>query len=132
MNILNPEMVIPTVLLFLIVRSYLAQSSTPKNYIVAHHASDYAKENRALIALAEALADSPRDILHTLANMILEVFQAGSAGIGLLTTDDGGKRFYWPAIAGRWKQHIGGGTPRNFRPCGEGLDCNTPFLIRHI
>ena len=37
---------------------------------------DYAKENRALVALAQALADSPRTILQTLADMILEVFQA--------------------------------------------------------
>jgi len=93
---------------------------------------DYAKENRALIALAEALADSPRTILQTLADMIVELFQAGSAGISLLTTDDGAKRFYWPAIAGRWKQHIGGGTPRNFGPCGDVLDRNTPLLMRHV
>jgi len=33
-----------------------------------------------------------------------------------LTKEDGGKRFYWPAIAGQWKPHIGGGTPRDFGP----------------
>jgi len=64
---------------------------------------DYEKENRALVALAQALADTPRTILQTLAEAILGVFQADSAGIGLLTKDDGGKRFFWPAIAGKWR-----------------------------
>ena len=93
---------------------------------------DYAKENRALVALAQALADSPGTILQTLADMILEVFQAGSAGISLLTTEDNGKRFYWPAIAGKWKPYIGGGTPRDFGPCGDVLDRNAPLLMRHV
>ena len=93
---------------------------------------DYAKESRALIALTQALAESPRTILQTLADMILDVFQAGSAGISLLTMEDSVKRFYWPAIAGKWKSHIGGGTPRDFGPCGDVLDRNTPLLFRHI
>ncbi len=93
---------------------------------------DHEKENRALVALAQALADSPRIILQTLADTILEVFQADSAGLSLLTTHDGGKRFYWPAIAGRWNLHIGGGTPRDFGPCGDVLDRNIPLLFRHF
>jgi len=93
---------------------------------------DHEKENRALVALAQALADSPGTILQTLADTILEVFQADSAGLSLLTTQDGGKRFYWPAIAGRWNPHIGGGTPRDFGPCGDVLDRNMPLLFRHF
>jgi PAS domain S-box-containing protein len=93
---------------------------------------DHRKENRALVCLARALADSPRTILQTLAETILEVVEADSAGLSLLTTDDGGKRFYWPAIAGQWKSYIGGGTPRDFGPCGDVLDRNTPLLFRHI
>jgi GAF domain-containing protein len=91
---------------------------------------DYARENRALVALSSALADSPRTILQTLAETILEVTQSDSSGLSLLTTD--GKRFYWPAIAGIWKPHIGGGTPRNFGPCGDVLDRNIPLLFRHF
>ena len=93
---------------------------------------DYQKENGALVALSDALADSPRTILQTLADTILEVCQSGSAGISLLTTDDGGERFCWPAIAGMWKPHIGGGTPRDFGPCGDVLDRNTPLLFGNV
>src|SRR5262249_19691678 len=46
-------------------------------------APDYQAENRALVALAQALADSPRTTLQRLAQMILEVFQADSASIWL-------------------------------------------------
>src|SRR5688572_16616060 len=70
---------------------------------------DYEKESHALTALAQALADSPRTILQHLAEAILEIIQSDSAGISLLTTDDGGKRFHSPAIAGVWKSHIGSG-----------------------
>ena len=93
---------------------------------------DYETENRALAALVQALADSPRTILQTLADKILEVFKADSAGISLLTKEDGGKRFYWPAIAGKWKPHIGGGTPRDFGPCGDVLDRNAALLFQHF
>ena len=93
-------------------------------------APEHEKENRALVALAQALADSPHMILQVLADTLLEVFQAESAGISLLTPDQ--KRFYWPAIAGRWKPHVGGGTPRNFGPCGDVLDRDTPLMFRHF
>src|SRR6516225_3150547 len=74
---------------------------------------DYETENRALVCLAQALAESPRTILQTLADKMLEVFQAGSAGLSLLTKEAGGKRFYWPAVAGMWKSHIGNSALRD-------------------
>jgi PAS domain S-box-containing protein len=93
---------------------------------------DYEKESRALVGLMRALANSPRTVLQTLADTILDVLRCGSAGVSLLTTHDGGKAFYWPAISGAWKQHIGGGTPRDFGPCGTVLDRNKPLLFKHI
>ena len=91
---------------------------------------DYETENRALAALASALAESRSNILQTLADTILDVTQCDSSGLSLL--DDGGKRFYWPAIAGMWKPHIGGGTPRDFGPCGDVLDQNRTLLFQHF
>src|SRR5215469_11555765 len=90
---------------------------------------DYGKENRALASMASALAESPGTILQTLAEKVLEVLQADSAGLSLLTKDE--TRFYWAAIAGAWQPHIGGGTPRDFGPCGDVLDCNGPMLFTH-
>jgi signal transduction histidine kinase len=98
---------------------------------------NYEKENYALRALVSALADSPRTIFQTLADTILDITQGDSAGLSLLTRDgktpDGcGNRFYWPAIAGMWNPHVGGGTPRNFGPCEDVLDCNRTLLFRHF
>jgi len=90
---------------------------------------DYQKENTALAALVSALADSPRTILQALAVKVLETLDADSAGLSLLTKD--GKRFYWAAIAGAWKPHVGGGTPRDFGPCGDVLDANVTMLFTH-
>ena len=98
---------------------------------------DYEKERRALVALMSALADSPRTIFETLAETILDITQCDSAGLSLLTRDGKkpdacGKRFYWPAIAGMWNPHVGGGTPRNFGPCGDVLDQDRTLLFRHF
>src|SRR6187401_3218726 len=98
---------------------------------------DYEKENRALVALRNALADSPSTIFQTLADTILDVTQCDSAGLSLLTVDGQkpdacGERFYWPAIAGMWNPHVGGGTPRNFGPCGDVLDQNRTLLFKHF
>src|SRR5215469_7811192 len=98
---------------------------------------DYEKENRALMALVSALADSPNTIFQTLAETILDITQCDSAGLSLLTRDGKrpdayGKRFYWPAIAGMWGPHVGGGTPRNFGPCGDVLDQNCTLLFKHF
>jgi PAS domain S-box-containing protein len=90
---------------------------------------DHTKENSALVALVSALADSPHTILQTLADKVLEILRADSAGLSLLTKDE--KRFYWAAIAGAWRPHIGGGTPRDFGPCGDVLDRNIAMLFTH-
>ena len=91
---------------------------------------DHEKQSHTLASLSQALADSPRTFLHALAEAVADVLPADSAGISLLTTD--GERFHWPAIAGQWKPHIGGGTPRDFGPSGDVLDRNSPLLFRRF
>jgi PAS domain S-box-containing protein len=98
---------------------------------------NYEKENRALVKLVNALADSPSIIFHTLAETIKDITQCDSAGLSLLTTDGKtphveGQRFYWPAICGMWGPHVGGGTPRYFGPCGDVLDQNRTLLFTHF
>ena len=100
-------------------------------------APHYEKESRALVALMSALADSPTTIFQTLADTIQDITQCDSAGLSLLTKDGrtphvDGQRFYWPAICGMWNPHVGGGTPRNFGPCGDVLDQNRTLLFTHF
>ena len=98
---------------------------------------NYEKENQALRVLVSALADSPSTIFQTLAETLQNITQCDSAGLSLLTRDGktpdvGGQRFYWPAITGMWSPHVGGGTPREFGPCGDVLDSNRTLLFRHF
>jgi hypothetical protein len=90
---------------------------------------DYERENGALAAPASALADSPRMILQTLADKVLEALQADSAGLSLLTKDK--KRFYWAAVAGGWRPLVGADAPRTFGPCGDVLDHDHPMLFAY-
>ena len=90
---------------------------------------DYETESRALLAVAQHMADSPRTTLQKLAEVALDVCRAGSAGVSLLSKENG--NFYWPAIAGIWKPYIGDGTPRHFGPCGVVLDRNAVQLFTH-
>lgn len=103
---------------------------TEQLYEHPSRAPDYETENRALSSLMRVLADAPRAILQNLVGETVAALQAGSAGLSLLTKD--GERFYWAAIAGAWSAHIGGGTPRDFGPCGDVLDRNVPLLFSHF
>ena len=91
---------------------------------------DHESENRALTALVEAMtAASPDRILQTLVETARDLCRAHSAGLSLLDEDQ--KHFHWPAIAGQWAPHLGGGTPRDFGPCGTVVDCGVPLLFSH-
>src|SRR5215467_1772670 len=90
---------------------------------------EYEREISALAALVSALAESPRTILQTLADKVCEVLHADSAGLSLLTKDE--SRFYWAAVAGAWRPHIGADAPRSFGPCGDVLNHDAPMLFAH-
>ncbi|HEY6516298.1 MAG TPA: PAS domain S-box protein, partial [Steroidobacteraceae bacterium] len=95
----------------------------------ASRPSDHESESRALTALVQALADSPDTILQVLAEKLLELLNAGSAGLSLLQKDS--QRFCWAAAAGQWSVHLGGGTPRDFGPSGDVFERNAPLLFTH-
>ena len=92
---------------------------------------DLEAENAVLVQLAETLARSPDQILQVLVESALRLCDAHSAGVSLLEDFDHQARFHWRAIAGRWAQFEGGGTPRDFGPCGTVLDLNEPLLFSH-
>jgi PAS domain S-box-containing protein len=88
---------------------------------------DYESENRALVALVEAMTASPDDILLRLVETALDLCRAHSAGISL---PDGDREcFRWPAVAGQWASYLGDGTRRDFGPCGTVLDRNVALLF---
>jgi signal transduction histidine kinase len=101
--------------------------STPQLTRRPTRPADYSAENKALIALARAMVTSPNDILRKLTETALTLCRAGSSGISLLEPDGG--HFHWPAVVGALAGLVGGGTPREFGPCGTVLDRNAPQLM---
>jgi formate hydrogenlyase transcriptional activator len=88
---------------------------------------DFASENRALLALIESMREAPDSVLERLSATALRLCGAHSAGLSLL--DERRQRFRWAGVVGRWAEHVGGGTPRAFGPCGTVLDLDAPQLF---
>ena len=66
-------------------------------------------EMAALLALATALGEAPHTALQVLADQVLALLGAGSAGVSVLSAQsDGSALVRWPAIAGCWQPHSGG------------------------
>src|SRR5437660_3038471 len=87
-------------------------------------APDHAAENRALVALAQAMVDSPQRVFQRLVDAALDLTGAGSAGISVLEMEGGEAIFRWRATAGAFAGLAGGTMPRDLGPCGVVLDRN--------
>lgn len=71
------------------------------------HASASA-EIASLVALATALGEAPHTVYQVLADRVLALLKAGSAGVSVLSVQsDGGALVSWPAVAGRWQAYSG-------------------------
>jgi signal transduction histidine kinase/ActR/RegA family two-component response regulator len=92
-------------------------------------APNYEAENRALIALAQTLADAPNMILQRLAETALQLCRADTAGISLLDEKDGAEVFRWEALAGVFSDRRNATMPRDASPCGTTIDRNATQLM---
>lgn len=92
-------------------------------------APDYKTENAVLIGLVEEMAKAPGEIFQRLVEAVQKLCRAQSAGISLLNKQQ--RQFVWPAVSGQWSAYVGGGTPRDFGPCGTVLDRDTTLLFSH-
>ena len=100
---------------------------------LAHRPSrppDYEGENRALGALAETMAAAAHTALQKLADLVLELCRADSAGITLLEPKAAG-HFRWYAAAGRFASAAGRLIPRGQSPSSVVLDRDAVLLFVH-
>lgn len=86
-------------------------------------------ENRALGMLVHELAGRPGQVLQKLAELVLEVCQAGSAGVSILESDGREDIFRWHATAGTLANWLHTTMPRNASPCGVVIDRNEMLLF---
>jgi RNA polymerase sigma factor (sigma-70 family) len=96
------------------------------------HKPNARAEIKALHDLADVLPQGPSAILKRLANLAIELCNAGSGGISMLEAGSDGNLFFrWRALAGELEAHEGGTTPRDWSPCGECLRAGKPVLYSY-
>src|SRR4051812_11588217 len=89
-------------------------------------APDYEAENRALLMLADEMANKTGRVLQCLTERALELCQADSTGISVLDT---GGAVRWVAAAGLIAPTPGGTLPREASRAGVALERNQPLLF---
>jgi GAF domain-containing protein len=70
--------------------------------------------------------------LQHLADLSLELCEAHSAGVSILTEIDSALVFRWDAVAGQFARFLRGTLPREFSPCRTVLDTDAMQLMRHL
>lgn len=88
--------------------------------------------NRALVVLAQTMANSPETILQRLVETALTLCDAHSSGLSLLEEENGKEIFRWHGVAGEYAGHLWGTTPREFSPCGTVLDTDRVQLMSKL
>ncbi|MBV9406155.1 MAG: PAS domain S-box protein [Abitibacteriaceae bacterium] len=96
------------------------------------HAPDYKAANAALVALAQELTANPRKVLQKVAELVLQLCHADSAGIGALEQEGGQEVFRWLAAAGDFAPHLNGTIPRAASPCGTVVARNQVLLCTGV
>jgi transcriptional regulator with GAF, ATPase, and Fis domain len=94
-----------------------------------YRSPDYEAENRALVQLAQAMAEHPSNILQSLVDIAYEVCRADSAGLSLLEMHQGQSVCRWEAVTGRYAGLRNHTMPRDGSPCGTTVDHNISQLM---
>ena len=95
----------------------------------APRAADILAENAALHRLAQYLTQTPEALLQELVDTAVELCGAESAGVSLLEDQpDGTTLFRWVAMAGRYRDFVGGWTPLDLSPCGDTMRAGSAQL----
>ncbi len=92
--------------------------------------SDPVRENAALLALADEMAQRPDTVLDLLCELILQTCRADSAGVSLLREET--DEFVWPAVAGAWAPFVNGSMPRSASPCGKVVEHDEVLIFRDV
>ena len=88
-------------------------------------------EIRVMQTLARMVKD-PEILLQNLVEMLVNLCQAGTAGVSLLeTTPDGEEVFRWNVLAGTLSQYVGSTISRHLSPCEVCLERGSPQLFSH-
>jgi PAS domain S-box-containing protein len=94
--------------------------------------ADFERENKALTALADAIARDPEGVLQVLVQSALELTESDSAGLNVIEDGESGKILRWKAVAGASAHHAGGTMPLEDSPCGVVVERDSPLLFDQV
>lgn len=94
-----------------------------------NRAPNLTAENEAFHRLSRGLLRPPLEQLQDLLEVAMKLCNAGSAGVSLLDEEEGQPVFRWVALAGRYRNYVGGTLPRVGSPCSVTLESGTPELF---
>jgi signal transduction histidine kinase len=92
-------------------------------------ARDYQAESHALVVLAREMVANPHGVLQKLAELVLGLCHADSAGVSILESDGDKEIFRWHAAAGPFAANLNGTIPRKASPCGTVIECKRVLLF---
>jgi PAS domain S-box-containing protein len=92
---------------------------------------NYLAEHAAFTDLAREFSSSSSQLAQRLCELARDLCEAGTAGISLLSAEDGHEVFRWIALAGVYESFVGVTTPRDFSPCGTCLNRGEPQLYSY-
>ena len=104
---------------------------TPSLYARPARAPALEAELAAHRELTALMTIDPQQAIDRFLELAVELCpSAGSAGLSeLVVSADGEKSFKWTAMSGALADQVGGGTARDFSPCGLCLDCHHTILV---
>lgn len=92
---------------------------------------DYRVEADAIAGLIAALTDPGSDALQSLADAIVGMGMAESAGVSLHVPGSRRAQCFWRAVAGQWREHAGMTMRVDQSPCGIVMSRNAAQLLQN-
>jgi PAS domain S-box-containing protein len=93
---------------------------------------DFESENKALSALADAMAMDPEGVLQVLVRSAMELTGSESAGLSVIEQGEDGQILKWKAIAGAFGHNVDGTIPLDASPCGIVIERDKPLLFNEV
>jgi PAS domain S-box-containing protein len=93
-------------------------------------ARDLCAEKKALTAITREMAANPHGVLQKVADLVVELCHAESAGVSILEPDGGpGGGLRWQATSGLLARYRGEVLPRGGAPCGTAIERGDTLLF---
>jgi PAS domain S-box-containing protein len=92
-------------------------------------ARDFYAEKKALTAITREMAANPHGVLQKVAELVVELCHAESAGVSILEPDGPHTLLRWQAATGLYARYRGETLPHDAAPCGTAIERGETLLF---